>query len=129
LDWKRFVTQQTIDFYKNEILSLREITPQIPITTNFMGNDMPFRGLDYSQFAKEVDVISWDAYPKWHNDYEETWETASKVGFLADSFKSLKQKPWLLLESTPSGVNWHPFNKTKRPGMHLLSGMQMLAHG
>lgn len=129
LDWKRFVTHQTIDFYKNEILSLREITPQIPITTNFMGNDMPFRGLDYSQFAKEVDVISWDAYPKWHNDYEETWETASKVGFLADSFKSLKQKPWLLLESTPSGVNWHPFNKTKRPGMHLLSGMQMLAHG
>src|SRR5699024_1432056 len=64
LDWKRFVTHQTIDFYKNEILSLREITPQIPITTNFMGNDMPFRGLDYSQFAKEVDVISWDAYPK-----------------------------------------------------------------
>jgi beta-galactosidase len=132
LDWRRFVTYQTIDFYKNEIEPLRKLTPNIPITTNFMSDNpsfTPFRGLDYSKFAKEVDVISWDAYPAWHNDYEETYELASKVGFLNDSFKSLKQKPWLLMESTPSGVNWHQVNKAKRPGMHYLSAMQMLAHG
>lgn len=132
LDWRRFVTDQTIDFYKNEIVPLRELTPEVPITTNFMSDNpsfTPFRGLDYSKFAKEVDVISWDAYPAWHNDYEETYELASKVGFMNDSFKSMKQKPWLLMESTPSGVNWHQVNKAKRPGMHYLSAMQMLAHG
>ncbi|MGN0754945.1 MAG: beta-galactosidase trimerization domain-containing protein, partial [Aristaeellaceae bacterium] len=32
-------------------------------------------------------------------------------------------------ESTPSQVNWKPVNKLKRPGMHLLSSMQALAHG
>ncbi|WP_080145831.1 beta-galactosidase [Marinilactibacillus piezotolerans] len=132
LDWRRFVTDQTIDFYKNEIVPLREITPDIPITTNFMSDNpefIPFRGLDYSKFAKEVDIISWDAYPAWHNDYEETYELASKVAFINDSFKSMKQKPWLLMESTPSLVNWHQYNKPKRPNMHYLSSMQMLAHG
>ncbi|MEC6748299.1 beta-galactosidase [Marinilactibacillus sp. XAAS-LB27] len=132
LDWRRFVTDQTISFYKDEIVPLRELTPEVPITTNFMSDNpsfTPFRALDYSKFAKEVDVISWDAYPAWHNDYEETYELASKVGFMNDSFKSMKQKPWLLMESTPSHVNWHQFNKAKRPSMHYLSAMQMLAHG
>lgn len=132
LDWHRFVTHQTIDFYRNEIAPLREVTPDVPVTTNFMtdGNDLkPFQSLDYSKFAKEVDVISWDAYPAWHNDWESTAELAMKVGFIDDLYRSLKNQPFLLLESTPSGVNWHPVNKAKRPGMHQLSAMQMVAHG
>lgn len=132
LDWRRFVTDQTIDFYESEIVPLREVTPNIPVTTNFMAdtNDLiPFQGLDYSKFAKHVDVLTWDAYPAWHNDWESTADLAMKVGFIDDLYRSLKQQPFLLLESTPSGVNWHQVNKAKRPGMHLLSSMQMIAHG
>lgn len=36
LDWKRFVTDRTIDFFLHEIEPIREITPAIPVTTNFM---------------------------------------------------------------------------------------------
>lgn len=132
LDWRRFVSYQTIDFYKNEIVPLRERTPDIPITTNFMSDNpefVPFTALDYSQFAKEVDVISWDAYPAWHNDQEDTPTLASRVAFLNDHFYNMKHQPFLLMESTPSLVNWHDVNKAKRPGMHFLSSMQMLAHG
>lgn len=132
LDWRRFVTDQTISFYHNEIVPLREITPNIPITTNFMADTydlIPFQGLDYSKFAKHVDVISWDAYPAWHNDWESTADLAVKVGFINDLYRSLKQQPFLLMESTPSSVNWHDVNKPKRPGMNLLSSMQMVAHG
>ncbi|MDN7242484.1 beta-galactosidase [Planococcus sp. N028] len=132
LDWRRFVTDQTISFYENEIVPLRALTPQIPITTNFMADThelIPFQSLDYSKFAKHLDVISWDAYPAWHNDWETTEDLASKVGFINDLYRSLKQQPFLLMESTPSGVNWHEVNKAKRPGMHLLSSMQMIAHG
>jgi beta-galactosidase len=132
LDWRRFVTDQTISFYKNEIIPLKEITPDIPITTNFMADTMdliPFQALDYSKFAKHLDVISWDAYPAWHNDWESTANLAMKTAFIDDLYRSLKQQPFLLMESTPSAVNWHPVNKAKRPGMHLLSSMQMVAHG
>ena len=33
------------------------------------------------------------------------------------------------MESTPSMTNWQPVSKLKRPGMHLLSSMQAVAHG
>ncbi|MEG0553503.1 MAG: beta-galactosidase, partial [Carnobacterium sp.] len=71
LDWHRFVTDQTIRFYQNEIVPLRELTPNVPITTNFMADTddlIPYQGLDYGKFAEHVDVITWDGYPAWHND-------------------------------------------------------------
>lgn len=137
LDWKRFVTYQTIDFYKSEIISLRELTPQVPITTNFMGNGYGdksdfdlYDGLNYAEFAKEVDVVSYDSYPLWHIDDALTWELAAKVSFVYDACRALKGgRPFLLMESTPSLVNWHRVNKIKRPGMNSLSSFQAIAHG
>ena len=132
LDWRRFVTDQTVRFMENELVPIREITPDIPVTTNFMADTpdlIPFRGLDYNRFADKIDVISWDAYPTWHNDWETTAELAMKVGFIDDLYRTMKNQPFLLMENTPSMVNWHPVNKAKRPGMHILASMQMLAHG
>lgn len=132
LDWKRFVTDQTIDFYENEAKPLRELTPNVPITTNFMADTddlIPFQSLNYDKFSKHVDILSWDCYPAWHNDWESTKDLAIKVGFINDLYRSLKQQPFLIMECTPSGVNWHNVNKAKRPGMHTLASMQLLAHG
>jgi len=126
IDWLRYVTYQTNDFMKNEIKPLKEITPEIPVTTNFMGS---FPGLNYWDMADDVDVISWDSYPSWHNDWEEVKDTAYRTAFLHDINRSLKKKPFLLMESTPSQVNWQNVNKLKRPGMHELSSIQAVAHG
>lgn len=135
LDWKRFVTEMTIDFYLAELRPIRELTPDIPVTTNFMaeGHDnhdfIPLEGIDYGEFAKHVDVISWDSYPDWHNNFETVARTAMKSAYVHDQYWSLKRQPFLVMESTPSEVNWHQINKSKRPGMHMLSAMQQLAHG
>ncbi|WP_128657913.1 beta-galactosidase [Paenibacillus sp. 598K] len=133
LDWRRFVSDQTIDFYLSEIAPLRELTPDIPVTTNFMGNypDMrPFTGLNYERFARHVDIVSWDAYPPWHNNWQSTAELARDVAFVNDLYRSLKGgRPFLIMECTPSLVNWHAVNKAKRPGMHKLSSLQSIAHG
>jgi len=134
LDWNRFITHQTLDFYLHETKPLKEITPNIPRLTNFMAelasnNPQPFTGLDYSKFASEVDVVTWDAYPAWHNDYETTEFLASKLAFVNDYYRTLKDKPFVILECAPSMVNWHPVNRPKRPGMHLLSSMACVAHG
>jgi len=132
LDWKRFVTHQTIDFYLHERDAITEIVEDIPITTNMMGDfyaPTPFAGLDYAPLAKEVDIISWDAYPPWHNDYETTASVGARLAFMNDYFRTLKNQPFLILESTPSMVNWQPVNKPKRPGMHMLSSVACLAHG
>lgn len=135
LDWKRFVTDRTLDFYLAELKPIRELSPEIPVTTNFMAEGhttqdfIPLEGLDYGKFSKYVDVVSWDSYPDWHNNFETLAQTAMKSAYVHDQYWSLKHKPFFVMESTPSGVNWHSFNKSKRPGMHLLSSMQQLAHG
>lgn len=133
LDWRRFVTDQTIDFYEHETKPLRELTPNIPITTNFMGGNPPeshvHYDLDYQKFAKHVDIISWDSYPNWANGYESTNHLAMKTALMNDVMRSLKKQNYLIMESTPSQVNWHPFNRPKLPGMHLMGSLQEIAHG
>ncbi|MBD0378998.1 beta-galactosidase [Paenibacillus sp. WST5] len=128
LDWKRFVTDQTVDFCRHEMEPLRELTPSLPITTNFM-EVAGFSGLNYWKFAELLDFISWDSYPTWH-DADNEHDQAAWIGFNHDMFRSIKGgKPFLLMESTPSLTNWQAVSKLKRPGMHLLSSIQAVAHG
>jgi beta-galactosidase len=127
LDWKRFVTDQTIDFMENEMKPLRELTPELPITTNFMGI---FEGLNYWKMARSLDVVSWDSYPMWHHASTGHVNIALETAFLHDLNRSLKGgKPFMLMESTPSVTNWQSVSKLKRPGMHLLASLQAIAHG
>ncbi|MBR5308704.1 MAG: beta-galactosidase [Clostridia bacterium] len=126
LDWRRFVTHQTNDFMKMEYRSVKEITPDIPVTANYMTY---YDVLNYREMRDTLDVISWDCYPKWHNDFETTIDTSHEGAFNHDFFRSLLHKPFFLMESTPSQVNWHRINKLKRPGMHYLASLQAVAHG
>ena len=125
LAWKRFVSDSHISFFENEIAPLRELTPEIPVTANFM---RMYTGIDYQKMAKKLDIVSWDNYPAWdkgNNDFE-SLETA----FVHDVFRSMKDgQPFFMMESTPSLVNWQPINKLPRPGVQQLSAMQAIAHG
>jgi len=126
LDWRRFTTENTADFIRNEIAPLREYSDR-PVTTNYMWF---FDGLDYNKISKDLDIISWDAYPRWHNSYETVWDTAAQTAFNHSLMRSFKRgQPFMLMESTPSQVNWMPYNKLKRPGMHALACLQTIACG
>jgi beta-galactosidase len=85
-------------------------------------------GIDYRKLAASVDVISWDAYPTWHGRQDDS-QLGSTFAFHHDMYRSLKRKPFLLMESVPSATNWQPVSKLKRPGMHKLSSLQAVAHG
>ncbi len=124
LDWKRFVTAQMADFCEKEAEALRTCSP-LPVTTNFMDF---FKSLDYHQLHKCLDVVSWDNYPDWHADYDEV-PVAVRAAAGHSMMRSMKKRPFLLMESTPSCVNWRCANALKRPGMHMLSSMQAVAHG
>jgi beta-galactosidase len=125
LDWMRFVNDQVLDFYRAECVPLRELTPETPITTNFM---RPNTDLDYWQFAPYVDVVAWDSYPAWHSETDDV-AVGVMTGFYQDLHRSYKQRPFLLMESTPSVTNWQGISRPKRPNVHLLSSLQAVAHG
>lgn len=124
LDWRRFVSDQTIDFMENEIAALRAAGSDKPTTTNLMYH---FDGIDYFKLAEKIDVASWDNYPTWHK--KEEWETAQDTAFWHDVIYGLKRKPFILMESCPGATNWQSVSKLKKPGMVEAASLQSIAHG
>ena len=126
LDWKRFVSDRHIDFLKFERDTVKELAPGAKFTANMMYR---FDGIDYFKMAKEIDVASWDNYPTWHKPTETVEETALDTAMMHDLFYSMKGKPFLLMESSPSFTNWQPISKQKKPGIAELAALQTVAHG
>ncbi len=127
LDWKRYSTYSATDFMKFEIDTLHAVKADVPTTTNFM--EM-FYDYDYHYMCKFIDYISWDNYPEFHNNWMSDTDTMLFRSFNHALFRSMKpHQPWMLMESAPGVVNWRPYNKYKRPGIHALSSMQAVAAG
>ncbi|WP_069997262.1 beta-galactosidase [Cellulosilyticum sp. I15G10I2] len=124
LDWKRFVTDQTVDFVRREIKAIKSEEPNKPITINMMYD---YEGLNYHKFADIIDIVSWDSYPTWHKDND--YETAMQTGMQHDIMRCIKHKPFLLMESCPSATNWQGVSKLKKPNMLAAASFQALAHG
>lgn len=120
LDYNRFMSDSILECYLGEYNAIKEITPNIPITTNFMGT---FKPLDYFKWAEHMDIVSWDNYPS-------LTEPISRTALRHDLMRSLKAgKPFMLMEQTPNQTNWQPYNSVKRPGVMRLQSYQAMAHG
>ncbi len=127
LDWKRFTTVNTREFMEAEMQVFREKTPNIPITTNFMHL---YPALDYNQLAKPLDVVSWDSYPRYGDPDMSLYDCSVENAFDHVTMRSFKKdRPFMLMESVPNLVNWHDYNKPKRPGVHKVTAMQAIACG
>lgn len=122
LDWARFCSDSWLACFEEQKNILRQITPQIPVTTNFMGFH---KALDYWQWATREDVVANDNYPDTSNP---DWMV--EAGMICDLMRSLGgQRPWVLMEQAPTHVNWRARNATKRPGVMRLGSYQAIARG
>ncbi|MCC2119977.1 beta-galactosidase [Waltera sp. CLA-AA-H273] len=99
-----------------------------PVTTNLFHFNC---GIDCWKVSEILDVISFDKYPHWHNGADKTseWAVGVESAFAYDYCRSMQNKPFLLMESSPSSTNWMPVAKLKRPGIHMLGSMQAIAGG
>ena len=126
LDWYRFVSHQTLDFVKWEKDSVKSYNPELPVTINMM---YYFYGINYFDTKDLIDIVSWDSYPVWHKAGTTDLEMSCDTAMMHDIMRSIKNESFLLMESTPSMTNWQNVAKLKKPGMHMLSSMQAVAHG
>jgi beta-galactosidase len=123
LDFRRFSSDALLALCTAEREVLRQLTPDIPATTNFMAG--LFDGLDYWRWAPALDFVSTDHYlvgvrPEPHVD----------LSYAADLARSLGGgKPWLLMEHSTSAVNWQPRNYAKAPGQLLRNSLTHVARG
>ena len=123
LDFKRFSSDALKAFYIAERDTLAEITPDLPLTTNFMVSASG-SVLDYDDWGDEVDFVSNDHYfipGEAHLD--ELALSASLVDDIA------RKDPWFLMEHSTSAVNWREINYRKEPGQLVRDSLAHVAMG
>ena len=123
LDFKRFSSDALKAFYIAERDTLAEITPDLPLTTNFMVSASG-SVLDYDDWGREVDFVSNDHYfipGEAHLD--ELAFSASLVDGIA------RKDPWFLMEHSTSAVNWREINYRKEPGQLVRDSLAHVAMG
>ncbi len=123
LDFRRFSSDALKDHYLAERRILREITPDIPVTTNFMVagdiNDM-----NYADWAAEVDFVANDHYVR------PGPQSRDELSFSANlSGNLITGRPWFLMEHSTGAVNWQPVNLPKLPGELERDSLTHVAHG
>ena len=119
MDYRRFQNQAQLACYTNERDAIRAYDAATPITTNLMGT---FKDLDYFEWAKEMDVVSWDNYPGMDTPPSFTAMCHDLMRVIGGN------KPFMLMEQTPNQQNWFPFCKVKRPGEVRKLSWQAVAH-
>ncbi|HSR24348.1 MAG TPA: beta-galactosidase [Candidatus Eisenbacteria bacterium] len=122
LDFRRFSSDALLECFDMERAVLAERSPDVPVTTNFMGF---FEPLDYWRWAAREDVVSNDAYPDPSDPRAHV-----RAAMSADLVRSLGGgRPWLLMEQTTHRVNWRARNVPKAPGQMRLWSYQAIARG
>ncbi|MEV4074062.1 beta-galactosidase [Nonomuraea fuscirosea] len=122
LDWWRFSSDALLGHFRAERDVLRERTPGIPVTTNFMGL---FKRADYWSFAAQEDVVANDWYPEPGDPL-----SPARTALTHDLMRGLAGgRPWMLMEQSTSAVNWRPHNLPKPPGQFRLESLQAVARG
>jgi beta-galactosidase len=128
LDWARFSSDTIVAFVNMQAEVLREVTPNIPLTTNLRAF---VRRFDHFDIAKVVDFVS----------VESNAAIKSKASELAcdiDILRSLKKEGirtpdgdcgFWVIEQKAGQVNWQEVNSLVRPGIIRLFTYQLLSRG
>ena len=123
LDFWRFSSDELLDCYRAERDVLRRITPDVPITTNFMTPS--FKPVDYFRWAPEIDVVSTDHYLR-----PAEGPTTLDLALSGDVTRGVAGgAPWLLMEHSTSAVNWQARNLPKLPRQMRRDALAHVARG
>jgi beta-galactosidase len=125
LDFDRFSSDELLQHYLAERTVLKEVTPGLPVTTNFMvGAEQD--AVDYPRWSPHMDILANDHYTRSSDPLPQ-----QDVAFSGDRMCALTtdRRPWMLMEHSTSAVNWQPRNRAKRAGEAVRNSLSHVAHG
>ncbi|GAA4724905.1 beta-galactosidase [Isoptericola chiayiensis] len=123
IDFKRFSSDALVDHLRAERDVLRRITPEIPVTTNFMVMGET-QAMNYPTWAPEIDFVSNDHY------VHPGPQAMDELSFSANLTSGVAGgAPWFLMEHSTSAVNWQEINTPKLPGELARDSLTHVAHG
>lgn len=122
LDFRRFLSDELLDSFREQRELLRAAAPEVPVTTNFvLGAWAP---VAHWSWASEVDLVAIDHYP-------EGVETAEQeTAFAADLARAWAGGgSWLLMEQAPNLVYAGGRMLAKAPGLMARLTLSHVARG
>jgi beta-galactosidase len=136
LDFRRYSSDQVVEFNAEQCQILRECSPGRDLTHNFMGFVADF---DHHRVGEDLDVASWDSYPLgfleqfWFTDQEKLRFArqghSDVAAFHHDLYRGVGRGRWWVMEQQPGPVNWARFNPAPLPGMVRFWTLEAIAHG
>ncbi|MDN5688976.1 MAG: beta-galactosidase, partial [Brachybacterium sp.] len=124
LDFARYSSDELLTHYRALREVLREVTPQIPATTNFMLSSAT-KWMDYFSWAADVDVVANDHYLIAADPRGQI-----ELALAADLSRGVADgDPWILMEHSTSAVNWQARNRAKGSGEMLRNSLSHVARG
>jgi len=126
LDFYRFCSDAYVEYQRLQIDILRERCPGHVITHNLMGFRYPL--IDYFDLAADLDLVSWDNYPRGF------WDIAADVDPSAlalghATMRGLKNRPFWVMEAQAGAGGWDIVSVAPKPGEIRLWAYQAIAHG
>ncbi len=121
LEFRRFQSQATIDFEREQIALLRRLAPRHFITHNMMGLH---NSLDCYELGKELDFVSWDNYPitPWG-------ESPFGSPLAADVMRGIKQRNVWVMEQINGITGWNTMGRRPSGEWLRCAAWQAVAHG
>ena len=137
LDFRRFASDEVIQFNRAQIAAMRPFTDK-PFVHNYMGRITDF---DHFKLGQDLEIAAWDSYPLGFleailPEEDEAWKLRfceqgdpDFQAFHHDLYRAIGKKAWWVMEQQPGPVNWAPYNPIPHAGMVKLWGMEAIAHG
>jgi beta-galactosidase len=123
LDFRRFTGDLLLECYREQIAILRELSPGVPVTTNFILPD--WLHFDHWDFAAASDFVSVDHYVD-----SSGVEGAAHAAFGADQARSFGNgREWLLMEQSANVTSSGGRMLAKAPGDLKRTSLQHIARG
>ncbi|MBM4033937.1 MAG: beta-galactosidase, partial [Planctomycetes bacterium] len=114
LDHRRFASDTTVEFQREQVAILRKLCPEHFVTHNFMGlHDT----VDYYALAKDLDFVSWDNYP------------SGSAALPHDVMRGIRQANFWIMEEKCGHTGWNTMSPIPRPGQVRAWAWQAVGHG
>jgi beta-galactosidase len=128
LDWRRFCSDTIVAFVRMQAELLREVTPDIPVTTNLRPLKHRF---DHFDLAQMIDFVSVDATVALK---VKSAELACEIDMLRSIKKTDIKSPggdsgFWVMEQKAGQVNWRDAFSLTRPGVLRLFTYQLISRG
>ena len=137
MDFRRFATDEIVEFDRIQTDIIRRYSGKKPISHNFMGD---FNQFNARPVAANLDVATWDSYPlgflqnmqKVARRDPKLAKDCLRIGdpdfqaFHHDLYRSMARL-WIM-EQQPGPVNWAAFNPIPTPGAVRMWSWEAFAH-